>query len=216
MFELNKDIKIKKYLIENSYIYIIDDFYKNPDENLNFILQFESSYHKIDEYPSFNSVYFEDKRHLIKSNEIIKVYEFLGKICDQNPLCDGDEISTNISIFRNNNFNDYINNYWWPHLDSGYTGIVYFNENDFYSGTNLYKILNIDEEPPDCSEHYAPWRPKKNFELIYSIRPQYNRMVLFDGYKFTHGMNICNNDYFSDEYRINQVLFFRDHTHIDE
>ncbi len=160
MFELNEDIEIKKYLIENSYIYIIDDFYKNPDENLNFILQFESFFHKIDEHPSFNSVYFEDRRHLIKSDEITKVYEFLGKICNQSPLCDGDEISTNISIFSNNNFNDYINNYWWPHLDSGYTGIVYFNENDFYSGTNLYKILNIDEEPPDCSEHYAPWRRK--------------------------------------------------------
>jgi len=216
MFEINEDIKIKKYLIEDSCIYIIDDFYKNPDENLNFILQFEPFFHKMDEYPSFNSIYFEDMRHSIQSKKISKVYEFLSKICNQNPSNGYDKILTNFSRFKRNTFNDYAHNYWWPHLDSGYTGIIYLNKNDFYSGTNLYEIINSNEEPPDCSEHNAPWRPKKNFELIHSINPQYNRMVLFDGYKFTHGMNICNNDYFSDEYRINQVLFFKDDNYVDE
>ena len=33
-------------------------------------------------------------------------------------------------------------------------------------------------------------------------------MVLYDGMRFLHGMNICNDDYFSDTYRVNQVYFF--------
>jgi hypothetical protein len=41
-------------------------------------------------------------------------------------------------------------------------------------------------------------------------------MVLFDGFKFFHGMNICNRDYFEETYRMNQVLFFKDPNYIDE
>ena len=35
-------------------------------------------------------------------------------------------------------------------------------------------------------------------------------MILFDGFKYYHGMNICNDDYSSEIYRMNQALFFRD------
>ena len=63
-------------------------------------------------------------------------------------------------------------------------------------------------EPPNYPEHYKPWRSKENYRLIETLEPKFNRMVLFDGLKFFHGMNICNDDYFSDQYRMNQVLFF--------
>ena len=52
--------------------------------------------------------------------------------------------------------------------------------------------------------------------MIKSLPPKYNRLVLFDGYKFPHGMNIVNNHYFSDEYRINQVFFFDDPNFVDD
>jgi hypothetical protein len=220
MFELNDNITIKEYLVEDSYVYIVDNFYKNPEEIVNFLLENEPEFHKIDEYPSFNSIYFEDRRHFIESDEVIKVYEYLSKICKQNISSNGNEIITNFFKLNKNSFNDYINNYWFPHTDYGYTAIIYLNENDFYSGTNLYKNLNPSEYPPtgilQTPEHYEPWKNKKNFELIHSIEPKYNRMVLFDGFKFFHGMNICNHDYFEETYRMNQVLFFQDANYIDD
>ena len=106
-------------------------------------------------------------------------------------------------------FNDYKNNYWWPHLDRGYNAIVYLNTNDYVSGTNLYENLNLDEEPLNCPEHFTPWRNKNNFRLVKTLMPRYNRLVLFDGLKFHHGMNICNDDYFHESYRFNQVFFFK-------
>ena len=44
-------------------------------------------------------------------------------------------------------------------------------------------------------------------EKIEGVLPIPNRMVLFDGSKFFHGMNITNDDYFEKECRMNQVLF---------
>lgn len=84
MFELNGNITVQEFLVEDSPVYIIDNFYKNPEEIVNFLLEIEPEFHKKDEYPSFNSVYFEDKRHDIQSNEVIKVYEFLSNLCGQN------------------------------------------------------------------------------------------------------------------------------------
>lgn len=220
MFELNDNIAIKEYLIEDSLVYIVDNFYKNPKEIVDFLLDNKPEFHKINEYPSFNSIYFEDRRHFIESDEVIEVYEYLSKICKQNIESNGNEIITNFFKLKESNFNDYDNNYWFPHTDYGYTAIIYLNENDFYSGTNLYKNLNPSEYPPTgilhIPEHYKPWKNKKEFELIHSIEPKYNRMVLFDGFKFFHGMNICNHDYFGETYRMNQVLFFKDPNYIDE
>ena len=214
MFELNDNITIKEYLVEDSPVYTIDNFYKNPEKIVSFLLKNEPEFHKIDEYPSFNSIYFEDKRHEFKYDEVSKVYEFLKSICKQNPYTNGEEIVTNFFKFKKNSFNDYNNNYWFPHTDYGYTAIIYLNENDFYSGTNLYKNLNPNEYPATGAywtpEHYEPWKSKEKFELIHSIEPKYNRMILFDGFKYYHGMNICNDDYSSETYRMNQALFFRD------
>ena len=138
----------------------------------------------------------------------------MSGICNQPALKHnklGDEtILTNFINFKPCAFNDYKNNYWWPHKDVGYNAIVYLNKEESVSGTNLYINLNPDQEPPDHPEHYRPWRNKNNFKLIKTIHSKYNRMVLFDGLKFTHGMNICDEEYFKDSYRINQVFFFKD------
>jgi hypothetical protein len=209
MFKLNKNIKIKKNIINGSIVYIIDNFYKNPDKILNLFLNSKLFPHKINENPSFNSIYFEDYGNDFQSEELSKPYKFLSKLCNQRPLYGYNQILTNVTRFKKNQFNDYKNNYWWPHIDAGYTGIVYFNKGDHDSGTNIYQNLNPNEEPPNCPEHYAPWRCKNNFKLIKSIKPKYNRMFLFDGLSNIHGMNICNDDYFEKKYRINQVFFFK-------
>ena len=194
-------------IFENSKIYTIDNFYENPDSVVEYFLKIVPPLWKANEKPSYNSIYFEDRRHIIESNEIVKVYKFLEFLCSQtadNP----NMIYTNASTFKKCDFNDYKNNYWWPHLDYGYNGIVYLNMNDHVSGTNLYKNLDLDDIRSDISEHFAPWRSKDKYKLVKTLIPRYNRLVLFDGLKFPHGMNICNDDYFDETYRFNQVFFF--------
>ena len=114
------------------------------------------------------------------------------------------DIVTNCTRFKRHEFNDYKNYYWWPHTDGGYNGIVYFND-DSEHGTCFYEEL---VEKPDVPEHYQPWGAKKDFIVIKTLEPKYNRFVFFDGYEFPHGMNICTDRYFGEEYRKNQVFFF--------
>jgi hypothetical protein len=208
MFEINEKNKIKKEKIKNSFIYIIDNFYQYPEKVLNFFLSKKSEIHKKYENPSYNQIYFDDRRHTMHIEEIRPVYQFLSSICNQKSS-EQDLVQTNLIKFYPNNFNDYKSNYWWPHKDEGYNGILYLNKNDEEYGTNLYQSLNHKGEPPlKIPEHFQPWREKNNLKLIKSIEPKFNRMVLFDGLYFLHGMNICGDRYFGDEYRINQVFFF--------
>ena len=66
------------------------------------------------------------------------------------------------------------------------------------------------EKPDEEPEHYRPWGLKKDFIVTKTLEPKYNRFVFFDGYNFPHGMNICTDRYFGEEYRKNQVFFFDD------
>lgn len=210
MFELNQNLKVKTEFVYDSKIFIIDNFYKNPDIIVDFLLNQKADLWKMeDEYqPSHNGIYFEDMKHQIKSEEIHEAYFFLQSLCQQKIHCLSD-IDTNVTKFKRDSFNDYINCYWSPHRDVGYTAVVYLNVNDNKSGTNLYESLDPEHEPVDeYSEHYYPWRPKSKYKLLKSLEPKYNRMVMFDGRKFLHGANICNKDYFDQTYRLNQVYFF--------
>ena len=210
MFELNQNLHVNIEYVYDSAIYIVDNFYQNPDEIVDFLLHEEAILWKMeDEYkPTHNGIYFEDRKHQLESSDIHEAYYFLQTLCDQEIHALND-IDTNVTRFRKSEFNDYQNNYWSPHTDIGYTGIVYLNKGDTESGTNLYESLDPENEPPEeYSEHYYPWRPKEKYKLLKSIKPKYNRMVLYDGGRFLHGANICNDDYFEETYRMNQVYFF--------
>jgi hypothetical protein len=207
MFEISKNINVNLEIFQESKIYIIDNFYEDPDSVLNFFLSHDADLWKKEETPSYNSIYFEDRSHGLDSNEITKVYNFLSFLCNQDPINDT-ELATNLFKLKKCEFNDYQNNYWSPHKDCGYTGIVYFNDGDQVSGTNLYENLDPENEPPNCPEHFDPWRSKDKWRLVKTLIPRYNRLVLFDGFKFFHGMNICNQDYFGENFRFNQVFFF--------
>ena len=209
MFELNDNLEIKKELFRGTIIYTIDDFYKHPQEIENYLFGQPNNIplHKIWENPSFNGVHFEDRRHegySIDNLDIANVYDFLSKLCGQGHQ--GAEVVTNCTRFKRHEFNDYENCHWWPHRDGGYNGIVYFNDDDKH-GTCFYQEL---VEKPDMPEHYQPWGAKKDFIVLKTLEPKYNRFVFFDGYRFPHGMNICTDRYFGQEYRKNQVFFFDD------
>ena len=48
----------------------------------------------------------------------------------------------------------------------------------------------------------------QKYKLLKTLEPSYNRLVLFDGLKFIHGMDVTNDRYFGNESRNNQVFFF--------
>ena len=205
MFELNNNLEIKEELFQGTVIYTIDDFYRDPQQVENYLFRNISNLplHKIEEKPSFNGIHFEDRRHPSKENfQLEKVYDFLSGLCGQS--YEGSDLITNCARFKRHEFNDYENCHWWPHKDTGYNGIVYFNDDD-QNGTNFYNQLT---QSPLVHEHYAPWKSKDELEVIKHLEPKYNRLVFFDGWKFPHGMNISNDRYFGEEYRKNQVFFF--------
>ena len=213
IFDLNEEATVIREPFLGSNLYYIDNFYKNPDAIVNMLCNTPSNLHHprkdIIQY-SLNGVYFEDRRHAIKNLEITPIYDHLSKICGQNPLHPyNDTILTNLMKFSRNDFNNYKDNYWHPHTDDGYTAIVYLNKFDDVYGTNLYKSVKPDL-PETRGEHLDPWRSKENWEIITTLRPEYNRCVLFDGNKFTHGMHICDDRYFDDQCRLNQVFFFKE------
>ena len=213
MFELNKNLNVRTEKVYDCNfqklddVHIVDNFYSNPDEIFKFLLGQDSWLHKSHEN-GLNGVSFEDRRFSIGTDLIYPAYEFLQNIHGQLPVYDG-AVNTNQTKFFKQEFNNYKDNYWWPHTDEGYTAIVYLNKNDYVNGTNLYEQLVA----PDNTEieHQDPWKPKVYYNCLKHIEPAYNRLVLFNGLCY-HGMNICNDRYFDDEYRLNQVFFFKNGT----
>ena len=203
MFELNLDLDIKEEIFLGSKIFTIDNFYKNPDEVYDFLFNREVPLWKIEEKPSFNTIHFIDKRLIEYDERLLPVIGFLSYLCNQD--AESHDIVTNMQRFFKHDFNDYKNCHWWPHQDSGYNGIVYFNKDDNTSGTNLY---SVKKQYNMTLEHVEPWRSKKDFEILKTLEPKYNRLVFFDGLKFLHGANFPDDRYFGEEYRTNQVFFF--------
>ena len=207
MFELNNKLEVKKQHLKNSTIYTIDNFYKHPDKILNFIERNPAHPHKIKEKNSLNMIHFEDLRHANYFSDLEKVCNFLKDIVRQEIKYKDYNFLTNVTKFIDKNFNDYENNYWYPHKDFGYTALIYFNKVEA-DATNLYEDIGDDfKNIKDTSEHSNPWRPKEKWKIIHTIKAKYNRCVMFDGLIF-HGM-MLNNDMFFNKYRVNQVLFFK-------
>ena len=136
MFDLNDQLEIKKELFLGSVIYVIDNFYKNPQDVDNYLFSEPAPLWKINEKPSCNNVYFEDRRLIKFDNRLKSTIDFLSNLISQKPS--SYDIVTNQARFYKHTFNDIENCYWWPHLDRGYNGIVYFND-DNENGTNIYR-----------------------------------------------------------------------------
>ena len=217
IFDLNEDAIVIREPFMGSNLYYIDDFYKHPDdiaELFNKIPTYKHSGLKHPNFESLNGVYFNDRRISMKTDEITKVWDYLSSICNQKPniaYASGLYVLTNQHNFTDKGFNNYKDNYWHPHKDTGYTSLVYLNKHDDVCGTNLYKSVKPDL-PATRGEHVDPWRSKENWEIITTLKPKFNRCVLFDGLKFIHGMHIPDDRYFGKNYRLNQVFFFQEET----
>jgi hypothetical protein len=206
MFEFNNLINIDIKIINDSKIFFIENFFKQPDKIVEYLETNNPLFHKNDERYKTNynnGTKFIDARHEITGPEIKNLYEKINLLIDQT-IPENLTIGSNIFQMIDVEFNDYQNNFWFPHYDKGYTGIIYLNELTC-AGTNLYE--QVVEDYDNIAEHLIPWRSKTKYNVIYTIPNKYNQMVLFDGKKFKHGMAI-NDDIFFNEIRKNLVLFF--------
>lgn len=209
MFYTNDLQNIAIQIVNDSVIYIIDDFFKNPGDIVDLIDSNEPRMHKwyereITNY--HNGTKFFDARHDIEGDPVLDLFKKLNILARQHVPKHG-KIMSNLFQMLDIEYNNYRDHYWWPHFDYGFTGIIYLNE---YRGvgTNIYQQIEPDISF-DIPEHMHPWRPKSKYRVISEIECVYNRMVLFDGKKLQHGMAI-NDDTFSRTMRKNIVLFFEE------
>ena len=113
MFELNKNLEVEEDSLLGSKIYIVYNFYKNPEEVSDYLFNREVPLWKLEERPSYNSVYFNDRRLIQTDFRLYDVYNFLSGLCGMS--YDLPTIFTNVTRFSNNNFNDSTH----PSLSSG-------------------------------------------------------------------------------------------------
>ena len=222
MFEVNENLEVKVDYLMGSKIFTIDNFYKDPEEVSDYLFNREVPLWKIKESPSFNGLFFNERRLIEEDGRLENIYKFLSGLCGMS--YEFVDIITNMTRFCKDNFNDYKNCFWWPHTDRGWNGIVYFNKDEENSGTNLYDPKVLEEEEWRISmsspEHYSSWRSKEKYSILKTFKSKYNSLCFFDGSKFPHNMNISNDRFFRDvplfsypqanwnNYRCNQVFFF--------
>lgn len=202
IFEIRNDLEVKSEKFRDTTIYYVDNFYKRPREVVQWLYQQPADYWKWGEEGSKNGIHFDDFRHIIEIKELIPVYDYVVKLrggCKWNIP----EFLSNMTLFYKDGYNNYKDNYWYPHLDHGFTTIIYLNENDC-SGTNLYS--KIKDFPVRLREHAEPWRSHEYWKREKCLTSVFNRLVSFEGDKIYHGMAL-DSDRFFDEYRINQVMF---------
>ena len=76
MFEINPKIEIKKEYLDETTIFLIDDFYEKPDEVFSFLDRENIPLWKMEQKPTNNGVYFEDRRTIEYNYAVKKVYDF--------------------------------------------------------------------------------------------------------------------------------------------
>lgn len=226
MFELGSCNVTREPFNGHELIYI-HDFWKTPDDIASLLaceqsdLYWKLKYEDETERERIikegaNGKYFEDRRHTIDVGDIKQAHHFISDLINKphnifNSSGYG-KLMTNIHKLYDNPFNDYSNNWWFPHKDSSSiaTCIWYFNKDDEVNGTNLYEQNEhldwVENDKHFTNENINPWIPKKYFNRIKLLKPTYNSAVIFPGVDFYHGMNIENDRYFK-EYRMNSVIF---------
>ena len=217
-------------LPKGDFYYVIDEFYKYPDLVVEEIKSLTAATFKIRQIEvddeSYNDKFFRDHRGDGLYRGLYRLTWDLAKLVKQPPTTEdameefkmGNLFTNHCTIYRHP-FNEIENSYWYPHIDSGWNGIVYLNKNDSgNNGTNIYSIRRnkrkIIDRTMNNHEHHYPWIPKSQIDRIAYIPSKFNSFAFYNGVKYFHGMHIGDDQYVCDmgeeleEERINQVFFF--------
>ena len=208
---INTDCLIKKEIIYDRPVFIIDNFFKNPDEIYKQVFTELGQLHKKTEENSLNEIFFIDRRKEIRGEIVEDINKIVKKLTNQSPITQC--FYTNETLFFDEPFNDTEKNFWWMHIDHGYNMIIYMSKDGDSCGTNLYCAEDYYSNHIHYgSEHLNPWIPKEKIKSLKHLEGRYNRLVLFDG-KIPHGMNLVKGK-FINEYRRNIVGFYADYLDI--
>lgn len=195
----SEEIKVNGYSV-----YIFDSFYKKPHLILQEILNISPSLHKQDAN-TYNNLKFLDLRHQSHTSELEPMINYFENFTEQNCTHKENNLKTNMQKWFKNSFNNYKENYWWPHYDDGYTLLVYLNDRNIL---NLYDNTSYYKTQCTFQEHQKPWHPKDNYNVVKQLKIPFNRAVLFPANMILHGCGL-DDDYFFNNFRLNQAVFFK-------
>ena len=159
MFEFNTHPPMVSR-VQGSPVYIIDDFYKNPEEVEDLFWDNELRYHKEGD-PGYNGKLFHDMRHHFPDEDLWEVGDYLLGVCGAKYHGSGPDCLSNVFEYEGTGTN-------------------------LYATPNRFEVEEIKSVP----EHVRPWRSKEDYELLLTFEGKYNRLVLFNGKKFYHGADI--------------------------
>ena len=79
MFELNPSPDIQVEIIDDCKVYTIDNFYQDPDSVYEYIMSHDAELWKMDEEPTHNNIFFEDKKiKITRKGRRVKDAVFFG------------------------------------------------------------------------------------------------------------------------------------------
>ena len=203
MWDLNKNGKVTITKLKGSKIFTIDDVFAHPKKLERFLFNRKTALVEAKEPFQKNGQEFVKCRYHDFVDKAAPLVWFASNLSRQTPSFYG-SFKTNCDAWLEGDFNNWKDNYWWPHIDHGYNCIVYFSK-DSVNGTNLYDPSLKDEEwfktsMEEVPAEAQPWVPKTKVKLLKTLKPKYNRMVLFDGAYFPHSPAIDN-----DKYLVNKL-----------
>ena len=126
----------------------------------------------VTEHPLHGNEFF-DLRHHRQEPTLKKYTDQIIKILDDDNFYvykeNGvDVLDTNFMRWKKSDFNNYEENFWFPHQDEGWVCIIYLNEAET-NGTNIYEdkhksIYKYGGRKTEEDRH--PWKPKSDFEVV--------------------------------------------------
>ena len=201
MFDTNKSLFVDKFSFKGSTFYKVDNFFKEPNRIVDYLNSNEPELWKKEQGCFYNGIKYFDKRHFIPVNPFKEFALHISGLTNFN-----DECYSNCMTFIDKEYNNYKDNFWFPHCDDNQIiCIVYLNESYKGPGTNIYS--RISDDYTNIPEHMIPWRSRSKYNLELQIQSKFNRFVMFDG-NFLHGAAIEDDTFFYEE-RKNIVSFFK-------
>ena len=211
---------VKEFNLLGTRAFQIDNFYDNAGFIMDMLLSGPTN-QVITEHPLHGEEFFDIRHH--REEPTLKKYtdQVVALLNDTSYEVykenGNDILDTNFMRWKKSDWNNYEENFWFPHMDAGWVCLVYLNESET-NGTNIYvdKYGSIHKYGGRVTQQDRdPWKPKSDFEVVDYLEPKFNRGFLFDAKNIPHGAAVNDETYFYTEeqkdysrHRLNQALFF--------